>query len=81
MLYFAQCGSPTENENFIVDAKSESQVLQWLEEFNDLSDEPIEEFGDSAAIIGSTYYNVELYDEQNEEHLDTYNECGILYIE
>lgn len=81
MLYFAQCGNPTENENFIVDAKSESQVLQWLEELNDLSDEPIEEFGDSAAIIGSTYYNVELYDEQNEEHLDTYNDCGILYIE
>ena len=81
MLYFAQCGSPTENENFIVDAKSESQVLQWLEEFNDLLDEPIEEFGDSAAIIGSTYYNVELYNEQNEEHLDTYNECGVLYIE
>lgn len=81
MLYFAQCGSPTENENFIVDAKSESQVLQWLEELNDLSDELIEEFGDSAAIIGSTYYNVELYDEQNEEHFDTYNECGILYIE
>lgn len=81
MLYFAQCGSPTENENFIVDAKSESQVLQWLEELNDLLDEPIEEFGDSAAIIGSTYYNVEPYNEQNEEHLDTYNECGVLYIE
>ena len=81
MLYFAQCGSPTENENFIVDAKSESQVLQWLEEFNDLSDEPIEEFGDSAAIIGSTYYNVEPYNEQNEEHLDTYKECGVFYIE
>lgn len=81
MLYFAQCGSPTENENFIVDARSESQVLQWLEELNDISDESIEEFGDSAAIIGSTYYNVEPYKETNEEHLDTYNECGILYIE
>ena len=81
MLFFAQCGSPTENENFIVDAKSESQVLQWLEELNDLSDEPIEEFGDSAAIIGSTYYNVEPYNERNEEHFDTLKLYGVLYIE
>jgi hypothetical protein len=80
MLYFAQCGNPTENENFIVDAKSASQVLQWLEELNGLSDEPIEEFGDSAAIIGSTYYNVEIYDERNEEHIDA-RENGVLYIE
>lgn len=79
MLYFAQYGNPTFNENFIVDAKSEHQVLLWLEDFSSL-DEPIEEFGDSAAIIGSTYYNVEIYDERNEEHIDA-RENGVLYIE
>ena len=81
MLYFVQCGSLIENENFVVDAKSESQILQWLEELNDLSDEPFEEFGDSAAIIGTTYIQVEPYNERNEEHFDTLKLYGVLYIE
>lgn len=81
MLYFAQYGGPTQNESFIVEANSEHQVLQWLEELSLLDDEPIEEFGDSAAIIGSTYYQVELYNNLNEEHLDTFNLYGVLYIE
>ena len=34
MLYFAQSGNLTESENFIVEAKTELQVLQWLEEIN-----------------------------------------------
>ena len=80
MLYFAQCGNPTEYENYIVDADSESKVLQWLEEMIELNDDCIEEFDDSAAIIGTTYLQVEPYDAHNEEHYDTRLSSGILYI-
>jgi hypothetical protein len=81
MLYFAQCGNLNENENFIVDAKTELQVLQWLEEINVSDSEDVEQFGDSAAIIGTYYYQVEPYNSTNEEHLDTFNLYGVLYIE
>ena len=80
MLYFAQCGNPTEYENYIVDAESETKVLQWLEEMICIDDDSIEEFDDSAAIMGTTYMQVERYDEHNEEHYDTRQSSGVLYI-
>ena len=78
MIFFAKYGNTTYEETCIFEADSKEKVLQWLKDFTNISGDE-EEYQDGA-IIGKTYYQIELFDNLNEEHREAMADMGIPLI-
>ena len=78
MIYFAKYGNATYEETCIFEASSKEKVLQWLKDFTNISGD--EEDYQDGAIIGETYYQIEVFDNANEEHRDAMTNIGVPLI-
>ena len=78
MIYFAKYGNAIYEETCIFEADSKEKVLQWLKDFTNISGE--EEDYQDGAIIGETYYQIEVFDNANEEHRDAMANIGVPLI-
>lgn len=78
MIFFAKYGNTTYEETCIFEASSKEKVLQWLKDFTQTSGDE-EEYQDGA-IIGKTYYQIEPFDNLNEEHREAMADIGIPLI-
>lgn len=78
MIYFAKYGNAIYEETCIFEASSKEKVLQWLKDFTNISGD--EEDYQDGAIIGETYYQIEVFDNTNEEHRDAMANIGVPLI-
>ena len=78
MIYFAKYGNAIYEETCVFEAGSKEKVLQWLKDFTQTSGDE-EEYQDGA-IIGETYYQIEVFDNTNEEHRDAMANIGVPLI-
>ena len=78
MIYFAKYGNAIYEETCIFEAGSKEKVLQWLKDFTNISGD--EEDYQDGAIIGETYYQIEVFDNANEEHRDAMTNIGVPLI-
>ena len=78
MIYFAKYGNAIYEETCIFEAGSKEKVLQWLKDFTNISGD--EEDYQDGAIIGETYYQIEVFDNANEEHRDAMANIGVPLI-
>ena len=78
MIFFAKYGNTTYEETCIFEASSKEKVLQWLKDFTNISGD--EEDYQDGTIIGETYYQIEVFDNTNEEHRDAMTNIGVPLI-
>lgn len=78
MIYFAKYGNVIYEETCIFEASSKEKVLQWLKDFTNISGD--EEDYQDGTIIGETYYQIEVFDNANEEHRDAMANIGVPLI-
>ena len=78
MIYFAKYGNAIYEETCIFEENSKEKVLQWLKDFTNISGD--EEDYQDGAIIGETYYQIEVFDNANEEHRDAMANIGVPLI-
>lgn len=78
MIYFAKYGNAIYEETCVFEAGSKEKVLQWLKDFTNISGD--EEDYQDGAIIGETYYQIEVFDNTNEEHRDAMANIGVPLI-
>ena len=78
MIYFAKYGNAIYEETCVFEAGSKEKVLQWLKDFTNISGD--EEDYQDGAIIGETYYQIEIFDNTNEEHRDAMANIGVPLI-
>ena len=78
MIYFAKYGNAIYEETCIFEADTKKKVLQWLKDFTNISGD--EEDYQDGAIIGETYYQIEVFDNANEEHRDAMANIGVPLI-